>query len=192
MAPEPAERPTPRLAFERAREYLRAERKLEMSELAEDLGVGRSTLYRWTGGRDELLADAAWAELGDALEELRRSTPGSGVAYLTQVATLYLTVLTESRGLRAFFVNEGDHGIRLVTAVSGRFRPRMVAAIRQIIEAEVESGAYRPPDDPEILADGMITLGERFFYHGGDADLNPDPETTRRVISLLLRESDPR
>jgi AcrR family transcriptional regulator len=188
MEPEPEERPTPRLAFERARQFLRDGRKLDMSELADEVGVGRSTLYRWTGGRDELLADAAWAELGEALEDLVRETAGQGVDYLERVANLYFEVLSGSPGLRAFFANEGDHGIRLVTAPGGRFRPRMVAAVRAIIEAQVETGNYRAPDDPQVLADGIISLGERFFYHGGDADLNPDPETARRVIALLLRE----
>ena len=31
---------------------------LDMSALAEDLGVGRTTLYRWVGNREDLLAAA--------------------------------------------------------------------------------------------------------------------------------------
>lgn len=188
---EDVARATPAMAFDRAREVIRAGRKLDMRTLALDLGVGRSTLYRWTGDRDQLLADATWAELDAVVEHLKRTTPGAGVGYLTEVASGFLGFLTDNPALRAFFANEGDHGIRLVTAPSGRFRPRIVAATEASIDEQVARGAYRPPDDPRVLADGIVSLGERFLYHGGDAALNPDPQTAKRVIALLLRESPP-
>src|SRR5262245_27507707 len=42
------------------RRFLRGQR-LDMNELARDLGIGRATLYRWVGGRDQLLGEALWS-----------------------------------------------------------------------------------------------------------------------------------
>jgi AcrR family transcriptional regulator len=179
---------TPAAAFERARQVVRAGEKLDMRTLARDLGVGRSTLYRWTGDRDQLLADVTWAELNGVLEHLRATTPGSGAQLIERVANGFLGFLANNPALRAFFDHEGDGGLRLVMAASGPFRPRMVDAVARMIAEESERGGYEPPDDPRVLSDGIVSLGERFLYHGGDPDLTPDPETATRVIALLVRE----
>ncbi|MEU2557642.1 TetR/AcrR family transcriptional regulator, partial [Streptomyces sp. NPDC013313] len=44
-----------RRAIDTAASMYLAEEPLDMSLLAERLGVGRATLYRWVGNRDELL-----------------------------------------------------------------------------------------------------------------------------------------
>lgn len=60
--------------------------------------------------------------------------------------------------------------------------------IAEAIQQAIDAGHYRPPEEPQLLAEGMVALGERFFYHGGDPAANPDPETAYRVIALLIRE----
>src|SRR3954468_17932201 len=44
-----------------ARRRFLAPERLDMSALAQELGVNRVTLYRWVGSRDKLLAEVAWA-----------------------------------------------------------------------------------------------------------------------------------
>lgn len=83
---------------------------------------------------------------------------------------------------------EGDSGLRLLTDPTGGVRPRLVATISNSIKREAANGHYVPPDEPRLLADGVVSLAERFLYHGGDPVMNPDPSTAQRVISLLLRE----
>ena len=54
-------RATPADAFRAAREiYMRGER-IDMQALAQQLGVSRGTLYRWTGSRERLLVDVVWS-----------------------------------------------------------------------------------------------------------------------------------
>jgi hypothetical protein len=35
----------------------------------------------------------------------------------------------------------------------------------------------------------MVSLGERFLYHGGYIESNPDADTASRMIALLIREA---
>src|SRR5690348_8179422 len=44
-------RPDPMTAFRIARRWFQAGRRIEMQELAAELGVNRATLFRWVGGR---------------------------------------------------------------------------------------------------------------------------------------------
>jgi AcrR family transcriptional regulator len=183
-------RPTPAAAFERAREVIRSGARLDMAALAADLGISRPTLYRWTGDRERLLADVSWAEVEQILLYFDRRTKGEGVGHIERLAYDFLTGLANNEALHAFLANEGDNGLRLMTAPSGHIRPRLVAAVRDIIEREMTRG-YRPPAEPQLLADGIVALGERWLYHGGDPAMNPDPATARQVIELLLREPCP-
>ncbi len=47
--------PDPMTAFRLARHWFITGRKIEIQELAAELGVNRATLFRWVGSRDELL-----------------------------------------------------------------------------------------------------------------------------------------
>ena len=75
-----------------------------------------------------------------------------------------------------------------MTDPNGRLRPRLVDAIASAIAEEAEHGRYTPPAPPSVLADGIVALGERFLYHGGNPEFNPDPATATLVIRLLVRE----
>jgi hypothetical protein len=58
-----------------------------------------------------------------------------------------------------------------------------------MIQAEIVAGRYRAPADAELLADAIVTVGERFPHHGGDPDVVPDAASAERTIGLLLREA---
>jgi AcrR family transcriptional regulator len=189
LAPGAPPRPTPGAAFVLARSWVRAGRRLDMAALAAELGVSRNTLYRWTGDRDRLLADVVWADLSAMIaHSLAATTAAPGRARLQDAGNRFLDLIVEESALRALLANEGASGLRMLTAPGGPIRPRLVTLIAQAIEAEVASGAYRAPAPPQVLADGVLSLGERFLHHGGDPELNPDPAGAKTIISLLLRE----
>src|SRR5919199_991299 len=59
--PAAARRPTALDAFRRARRRFLAPERLDMSALADELGVNRVTLYRWFGSRDRFLVEVIWS-----------------------------------------------------------------------------------------------------------------------------------
>ena len=183
-------RSTPAGAFERAREFIRTGRRIDMVALATDLGVSRATLYRWTGDRERLLADAVWAEAHAIADHmLERHRAETGLARIQAVCVDFLAYFGNNDGVNAFLQHERDTGLELLTWVNGGFRPRLTAWIRDHIQDEIDAGHYSAPEDPELLADGIVTIAERFLHHGGDPDVSPDPTSAGRMIALLLRES---
>jgi AcrR family transcriptional regulator len=186
----PVPRPTPGAAFDLARTWVRAGRRLDMAGLAAELGVSRNTLYRWTGDRDRLLADVVWADLDLLVGASLAATASApaGEARLRAASGRFLDLIVEQSALRALLANEGAAGLRMLTAPRGPIRPRLLARLTAAIEAEAVAGAYRCPAPPGILADGLLSLGERFLHHGGDPDLNPDPAGAKVVMELLLRQ----
>jgi AcrR family transcriptional regulator len=187
VAGEP-ERVTPADAFRRARELVYAGSKLDMVALAAELGVGRATLYRWTGGRERLLGDIAWAEVSGLLTHILATTPERGVARVRDVTTRFLTMLLNIDAVPAFLRHEG--GIQLVTDPRGFVRPRLVDGIARAIQLEADEGFYRPPVAAPVLAEAMVSLGERFLYGDGESRADLDGDTAAQVIALLVREID--
>jgi hypothetical protein len=56
------------------------------------------------------------------------------------------------------------------------------------IEEDIAQG-YAAPETPDLLAESLISISERFLHNGGEPDANPSPEMAKRAIALLLRPS---
>jgi AcrR family transcriptional regulator len=160
-----------------------------MLALAGELGIARATLYRWTGDREQLLSDILWTNVHALFEHVLRTVPERGADGLRIGSTRFLTQLATGGELTRILQAEGGTGLRLITDSRGGVRPRLVDAIAAWIQREVDEGYYRAPEDPQLLADGMVSLGERFLYHGGYVESNPDADTASRMIALLIREN---
>jgi hypothetical protein len=137
-----------------------------------------------------LLADIAWSEVSFLLDHVLSETTERGVQRIHLVTTRFLTTLANAGGLKVFLSYEREAGFRLITDPRGGVRPRLIDAIAQAIQQEADNGYYRSPADPRTLADAMVSLGERFLYHGGDVDSEPDTDAASRMIALLVRELD--
>lgn len=127
------------------------------------------------------MSDLIWADMHDLLMRVvdRATTRG---------ADHYLSALS-SGSMQRFLAAEGDTGLRLITDLTGSVRPRLVATATELIATEADAGHYRPPEEPALLADVIVSVGERFLHHNGDPAMNPDLDTARRAIALIVREN---
>ncbi len=137
-------RANPADAFNAARRRIVAGEKLDMVALADELGVARGTLYRWTGDRDRLLADVITAELLGLIAAAVRRAEGRGVDRLEQGVGWFLDTLAGLPALRAFLRGEGASGLQMLTSPIGAVRPRVVATVTALIDDEVAEGHYHP------------------------------------------------
>ena len=179
--------PTPAAAFARARQLFQTGDRLDMGRLADELGVARTTLYRWTGDRDQLLADVLWAETKWVLDGLAAAARDRPYPHTETIAVGFIDVLCSAEPVRSFLRTEGQRALLTLTVPSSSYRTRLLEAVIAIIENDVAQG-YKPPETPRLLADTVISMTERFLHNGGEPDANPSPEMAKRAIALLLRE----
>ena len=66
---EPRE-PTAIDAFKLARRRFQGAERVDMSAMADELGVNRVTLYRWVGSREQLLVEVIWSLGARTLEQI--------------------------------------------------------------------------------------------------------------------------
>jgi AcrR family transcriptional regulator len=163
-----------------------AGRRLDMRELAAELGVSRNTLYRWTGDRERLLQDVIWSLSEAAIDAIWAATARRrGVSRLVEALRRYLVTIVESHALQAFLRNETYVALRLLTS-QGAFQDQLVAKVRALVEEEAARGAFTPRADIGLLAYATVRTMEGFVYNDTVVRAEPEVDRAVRVIRLLL------
>src|SRR5437870_10213576 len=127
--------------------YLRGMR-VDVQAIAAELGLGRTTLYRWFGSRDEMIGEVIVRAAVPVLAEAREGARGEGADALLDTFDRFNRALGASTALRHFVEREREAALRVITHSSGSVHPRIVAMIEAVITREVSAGTYEPPVDP--------------------------------------------
>src|SRR3954468_6061317 len=161
--------------------YLHGKR-IDVQALAAELGLGRTTVYRWFGSREALIGEVLWGTAVPLLEAARAGARGSGGEALLDTFDRFNRSLAEAPALLAFVESERDAALRIITSGAGVVQPRMVAGIAEIIDAE----DYNPPVDVETLAYAIVRLAEAFLFNEAAAGMRGDVDRLRAVEAALL------
>jgi AcrR family transcriptional regulator len=165
--------------------YLRGLR-VDVQAIAAELGLGRTTIYRWFGSRDELIGEAIVQAALPVLAQARSAARGEGGEALLDTFDRFNRALAASTALRQFVEREREAALRVITTSQGSVHPRIVEMIRKLIADEVSAGTYEPPVDPGLLAYAMVRLAEAFLYNDESASFRGDVERLREVEAAML------
>jgi AcrR family transcriptional regulator len=160
--------------------------RLDLTIVSRRLGVGRATLYRWYGSRDGLLGEVLASELEGLLAYHRRRVRRHGAQGLLEVLDRTNRGLSESVPLRRLLEQERHGALRLLTSSAGPVQPRVVRAIKAMMDDEVRAGAFKPPADTDALAYATVRLGEAFLYNDATIGIRGDHERLLQVEAALL------
>jgi AcrR family transcriptional regulator len=171
-----------RAALER---YLRG-RRIDVRAIAAELGLGRTTIYRWFGSREGLIGEVLLQAADALLDECRAETRSRGATGLLDTFDRVNRRLAEAPALRQFLEQERDAALRIITSSGGVVQPHMVRKVAAWIEDEVRAGAYETPVDPGTLAYAIVRLAEAFLYNDAVAGIRGDVERLREVEAVIL------
>lgn len=163
-------------------------RRLDMRSLAIELGIGRTTLYRKAGSRDELLAAVMWYLTRHAVvRAVHRAAGLTGSARVLRVIAEFLTYVSQQASLRRLLEYEPEASLRVLTSKHGTVQRGLVEVVERLLAAEERHG-FRPVLDRATLAYAIVRIGESFLYADVIADKEPDVGQAVEVIAQLLRE----
>jgi AcrR family transcriptional regulator len=178
---------TPAGAFRAARRmYLRGQR-VDMQALAAELGISRTTLYRWTGQREQLLADIVWSLSDELFEQAKRDHPRhTGTERLLAIFRQHVGALVEAEALHAFLRQETRAALRILTSPTGGVQPRTTWRLAELYREEERAGAFHPRIDPDTLAYAVVRVTEGFIYNDALLTIEPEVERAARIVGVLL------
>ena len=165
--------------------YLRGQR-VDVQAIAGELGLGRTTIYRWFGSRDELLGEVLKCAAKPLLDDARAGAQGTGGLALLDTLDRFNRSLAEAPALRQFVENERETALRVITSSAGRVQPWVVGEITELIRQEVRAGTYRPAIEPATLAYAIVRLGEAFLYNDAVGGMRGDVARLREVQAAMF------
>lgn len=173
--------------FDAAMRRFLERRRVDMRSLAVELGIGRATLYRRAGSRDQLLGQVMWHLTQRNQQRAVRLAEGlTGAERILAVIGNFLSGVTEDPSLRHFLAAEPEAALRILTSKHGVVQPGVRAHLEGIMQEEIASGAFVPRMDPRTLAFVLVRIAESFLYADAIADGEPDVEQALLVIGRLL------
>jgi AcrR family transcriptional regulator len=164
--------------------YLRG-RLIDVRAIAAELGLGRTTVYRWFGSREGLVGETIAEAAQPLFDASRAAARGRGGPALLETFDGINRALAEAPALRSFLAVERD-ALRILTSSGGVVHSRAVATIRAFIEAEVRQGTYEPPVEAGTLAYAIVRLAEAFLFNDATAGLRGDVDRLREIEAALL------
>jgi AcrR family transcriptional regulator len=165
--------------------YLRG-RRIDVQAIAAELGLGRTTVYRWFGSREGLIGEVLVRAAEPLLEDARANARGRGGPALLDTFDRLNRSLVDAPALRQFVEQERQAALRIITSSAGQPQRMMVARIAEMIEEEERAGNYDPPVEPATLGYAIVRLAEAFLFNDAIAGIRGDVDRLRDVDAAIL------
>ncbi|MBC7303805.1 MAG: TetR/AcrR family transcriptional regulator [Nocardia sp.] len=159
-----------------------------MKELALALGVNRATLFRWVGGRDELLAEVIWSVAEPTLRRAAAAAPGRGAHRIATILGDFAHATNTSDAFRQFLLREPERALRLLTTRAGTVQHRIVAFVEELLADEISADALDPLLPVPELALLLVRITETFIYTDVISGARPDAARVVQASLVLLGE----
>jgi AcrR family transcriptional regulator len=172
-------RPTPLDAFRLARRKFLSAERIDMSALADELGVNRVTLYRWVGSREQLLVEVVWSLARRTLDDLVAAQPYAAADRPVRILMGFLEATLSHPGMQRWLGEEGESAMRLLTRHDTDFQPRLIAAVEELVD----------PDDPDRheVAYALVRVIESYTYLDLITGERPEAGRAEPIFRRLLQ-----
>jgi hypothetical protein len=171
-------------AFQLARREFIDGRRIEMGALATELGVDRTSLFRWVGNRDELLAEVLWSLAEPTLDHAEAEARGEGATFVADILGRFVDGLVTASYFREFLAREPQRALRLMTTADSEIQRRYVAAVELLLtEHAPDAGGALARHDLAYL---LVRISETFSYADLIAGEPPSAERARAAFALVL------
>lgn len=178
---------SPEDALDLARARFLEGKRIEMRSLAEDLGIGRTTLYRWVGERDELIEEVFSGLVDEWFEAVEGQASGRGRDRLIDIFTRFLDIASASSPLSDFASREPALTMRLLLDRQGKVAVRSKELISQLV-------AEHLPDRevPENIVDAIEMSTAALVWANIATEREPDIEGAISLTETLIDVCPPK
>lgn len=169
------------------RHYL-AGTAIDMSSMAAELGIGRATLYRRVGNREQLMALVLAGRTARAFDEVRARVAGSGLAMILEVLVRFMHAVVAAEPLRRLAARDPLLFVGVVMA-PGPVEAQAAASIAALFDEQVDAGtmAFRLPTD--LLAQAVVRIADSYMYSHLIGKQEQELHKAVAVITLMLESA---
>ncbi len=166
------------------RRFLKGQR-LDMQAMAGELGVSRTTVYRWAGNHDQLLGEVLSGLTVATFQAAETGVRQHGRARVLAVYTRYVTMTAGSPAVATALRRDPHQFFRVVTR-DGPVNRAATALTEEMLRREIERGTLAVASDVGALASAIVRITETGLYADMLAGVEPDIGRLRDIVALLL------
>lgn len=173
-------------AFRAARHRFIGGERIDMSALAAELGVDRTSLFRWVGNRDALLGEILWSLAAPTFDAADAATHAHGADRIEGALTRFVQDLIAADYFRAWITREPSKALRILLGGATPVHRRFVAIVERLLEEEIAAGRMSTPLPPHDLATVLVRVAESYAYADLIAGEQPDADRAAAAFALVL------
>ena len=157
--------------------FVRGQR-VDMQTLAAALGVGRTTLYRWVGDRERLIAEVLGALTDQTWELAAAPATGEGLERVLDTIRRFMQVTADFPPLRHFAEREPALALRILLSQDGVVADRLRAGARRTLEENLPNAGHISPETVDIL----VQVGTALEWT--PIAIGEEPEIQRAIVLM--------
>lgn len=167
-----------------ARHQFLSDRRIDLGDVAAELGVNRTTVYRWFDGREGLVTETLWSLSSQTLDQAVADAKATGLDWVYEVVRDSTTAIARNVAYRGFLRREPELAARVLFTNPDALRVRTISAYQRLLESRRE--ALSSEAEPAAVARAIVRCGEPFLYGDQLGAADPDPEATMEVLRMIL------
>ncbi len=181
------ERATREHALRYARAAFERGERVDMQTLATELGVGRTTLYRWFGDREQVISEL-FADLTEEIFTGINDGPGGGgIEAALESIRRFMTITAAFEPLRDFAQREPALALRILLAPQGSVQQQIRAGVTRALEQHLPARQLPlPPDIIDVLVQVGANLQWTPIVIGDLPDIDRALQLGRSVLEVHL------
>jgi len=181
-------KPRPADAIEMATWVFRTGERVDLQSLADRLDVGRTTLYRWVGDREQLLDQVMATIARDVWLDAAQDAKGNGLEHTLDAARLFMNWTASDPALIRFADREPALMLRVLMNPQGRIARNMALSLRAQLEADLPEVAGKiGPGVFDLLASAATALEWANVVAGHEAQIDTAVDVMRTVLNAHIR-----
>ncbi len=162
-----------------------------MHTVAEQLGIGRTTLYRWIGEREQLIGEVFGLLVDEWVTLVEAQAGGEGVERVLDIMRRFLQFAADSAPLTEFTEREPALALRLMMDRNGRTAERSHQALRRLLDTWTPTLAVSQ-QIVDVITATAITLVWANLATGQPPDINGAIIVASTLLSACqLASSEP-
>lgn len=161
--------------------------RIEMGSLAAELGIGRTTLYRWVGEREDLIEEVLAGLIDDWFEAVDGAARGTGRGRVLDLFRRFLEIAAASGPLTELAEREPALMMRILLDRGGR-----VAIRSKQLLAEVTARDLPDLDVPPNIVDAIEMGAASLVWANMAAGRDPDIDGAVQLASTLIDVCPPK
>ena len=169
-----------------ARQWFLSSRRIELQKLAVELGISRTTAYRWGGSAEQLVGRVLASLVDDTFRQLAHRSRATGGERVLDVLERGMRYAHKFRPLQQFLARDAQLGLRIVASKHSPVQERTIANLQWLLEEEIDAGHMSLPVTPDVMAYALTRIVESFLYSDLIIGAAAELENASSIVKLML------